>query len=142
MIDVNTGYFRTTADDIEAAVLELLEPYNNQDFLMSNSEIRVRRTANNPCEALHDMDLQCYQPLFHNIQFYTVTTVCITNQVLNRVNQLAIILSGLAINVFKIQASVMKIYGDGNEEDSRKMIICLTLLRYTSPFSAVFISSN
>ncbi|CAF1223483.1 unnamed protein product [Rotaria sp. Silwood1] len=110
----DADYDLLTPETIEETVLQVLQPYNNVEFYTVNNKIENNRTTREPCEALQNINLEIYKDHFHGIPFYTEKNMHITDSMLNRVRQLAIVLSGLASNVFDQPVMMMKLYRDAD----------------------------
>ncbi|CAF3585487.1 unnamed protein product [Rotaria sp. Silwood1] len=110
----DADYDLLTSETIEETVLQVLQPYNNVEFYTVNNKIENNRTTREPCEALQNINLEIYKDHFHGIPFYTEKNMHITDSMLNRVRQLAIVLSGLASNVFNQPVMIMKLYRDAD----------------------------
>ncbi|CAF1395776.1 unnamed protein product [Rotaria sp. Silwood1] len=107
-------YDSLTPATIKKTVLELLRPYNDKKRFTLSNKIDIKRPTRKPCEAPQNINLQCYKDLFHGIPFYTEENVGINDSMLNRVQQLAIVLSGLATSVFNTPVILMKLYRDAD----------------------------
>ncbi|CAF3330092.1 unnamed protein product [Rotaria sp. Silwood2] len=110
-----------TPEIIQESFFKMLSPYNDQKFLTVSPKIEIKRTANGPCQAPANIELENYKDLFYDIPFYTERNMKMTGNILNRARQLALLVAGIATEIFKQPAVMMKIYRDADGNDPRKI---------------------
>jgi hypothetical protein len=105
----NFGENKSTKTSLLSAIIQTGRPYTQSEL---NNEEHVRSETNTSCQTVPAAHMTRYKDVFHGIPLYVENQVTITPKMIDQSKQLACLLHGLAINVFKVPINTIHLFRD------------------------------